>query len=296
MAEQQHSLLLGAHMSIAGGFEQAIIRGESINCSTIQIFTKSNRQWNAKEITQEQIDLFKQTRKNFSMGPIIAHGTYLINIGSADADIRKKSMAALALELKRCDALGIDSYVLHPGSCGESTEKDCLNRINDALNDILDKTQSSTKLLLENMAGQGSVICYSFEQLAYIFDQSSHKKRIGFCLDTCHAFAAGYDFRTPATYEKMWQEFDSTLGIKHLHAIHVNDSKKELGSRVDRHEDIGKGQLGLEPFRLLFNDERLFDIPKILETPKDELEDYARNMQVIYGLISSKTKKILGME
>jgi deoxyribonuclease-4 len=297
MAEQQHSLLLGAHMSIAGGFEQAIIRGESIDCTTIQIFTKSNRQWQAKEITQEQVDLFKSTRKKSTIfGPIFAHATYLINIGSSEPTLNNNSAHALAIELDRCHMLGIDYLVLHPGSATNSTEAECLQRISDTLNEVLGQYKGSTMLLLENMAGQGSVACSRFEQLATVFKNIEHKTKVGFCFDTCHAFAAGYDLRTPDAYKKTWDEFDALLGLKHLKAIHINDSKKALGSRVDRHEDIGKGLMGLEAFRLLFNDPKLFDVPKLLETPPGELPDYARNMQVIYELISEKTKKTLNMK
>ena len=296
MAKNQRSLLLGAHMSVEGGFEKAIQRGESINCNTIQIFTKSNRQWNAKPISDEQAKLFKQAHQESLIGPIVAHGTYLINIGSADQELSHKSAQAVIMELERCDQLGIHYFVLHPGSSVNATEAQCLQRISDNLNDILSKTKSKTILLLENMAGQGSVVCHKFEQLKTIHDQLEFKNRVGYCFDTCHAFAAGYDFRTTATYERMWKEFDDILGISNLKAIHINDSKKELGSRVDRHEEIGKGQLGLEAFSLLFNDERFYDIPKILETPKDDLSDYAHNMEVIKGLISSHTKKQLGME
>jgi deoxyribonuclease-4 len=295
MAKNQRSLLLGAHMSIEGGFDQAIKRGESINCNTIQIFTKSNRQWQAKPITPEQAKSFKQAHQESSIGPIVAHGTYLINIGSSDKELSKKSMLAVIEELERCNELGIHYFVLHPGSSVNSTESECLQRISENLNLILSKTTSKTVLLLENMAGQGSVVCYKFEQLKTVYDQIEFKNRVGYCFDTCHAFAAGYDFRTLATYEKMWQEFDQILGIDNLKAIHINDSKKELGSRVDRHEEIGKGQLGLETFSLLFNDERFYDIPKILETPNDDLIDYAHNMTILKGLISTKTKKLLGI-
>ncbi len=296
MARNQRSLLLGAHVSVEGGFDQAIKRGESIHCTTIQIFTKSNRQWNAKPISNEQAQLFKQAHQESIIGPIVAHGTYLINIGSADKELSNKSVQAVAMELERCNELGIDYFVLHPGSSVNSTEKECLQRISDNLNDIMSKTKSNTILLLENMAGQGSVVGYKFEQLKAIHEQSEFKNRIGYCFDTCHAFAAGYDFRAPHAYEKMWKEFDDILGLKNLKAIHLNDSKKELGSRVDRHEEIGKGQLGLEPFSLLINDERFYDIPKILETPSDDLTDYAANMAIIKGLMTPQTKKQLNLE
>lgn len=292
----QHRLLLGAHMSIAGGFEQAIIRGESIECTTIQLFTKSNRQWNAKQITDEQTELFKQTLKKSSIAPVITHASYLINIGSSDLTTQKKSVAALAEELTRCHMLGIPYLVLHPGSSTGASEKEGLQWISDNLNEALAQTPGSTMILLENMAGQGSSACYKFEHLAFLYKESEHKKRIGICFDTCHAFAAGYDFRTEATYKQLWHDFDEIIGLQHLKAMHINDSKKELGSRVDRHEEIGKGHIGLKAFELLFNDEQFFDVPKILETPKDTLPDYAHNMLVIKNLISDKNKKKLGIE
>ncbi len=296
MTQKQH-LLLGAHTSIADGLEQAIIRGASINCSTIQIFTKSNRQWAARELTQEQITLFKETRKSHEINPILVHATYLINVAATDKEIHHKSQKALEQEVERCELLGIDWLVLHPGSRGQSSEQEAVERIAESLNKVLENTHKA-HILLELMAGQGSSIGNSFEQLAAIYEKVDHenKKRIGYCLDTCHAFAAGYDFRTEDTYAAMWQKFDHILGLNKLHAIHLNDSKKDLGSRIDRHESIGKGKLGLKPFELLFNDERFFDVPKILETPEGTLEDYAKDMKTIMDLLSEKTKKKLGIE
>lgn len=296
MIQKKHRLLLGAHMSIADGFEYSIERGTSIHCATIQIFTKSNRQWQAKQITQEQIDAFKKAARNSNISPIVVHASYLINMGSADATLHKKSVAAFKEELLRCESLEIPYFIFHPGSHVGFTEKDCLNKITDSLNEILAQVPDKTTVLLENMAGQGSTVCYRFEQIAYILEKSSFKKRIGVCFDTCHAFTAGYDFRTPQTYEYMWKEFDEIIGLEYLKVIHLNDSKKDLGSRVDRHEDIGKGKLGLETFRLIMNDERLFDIPKILETPDSTLDAYAKNMDILKKLISSKNKEILNIE
>jgi len=296
MAEKKQQLLLGAHMSIAGGFHLALERGESIGCTAIQIFTKSNRQWAARKLTNQDLNTFEAARKQSPIKSIIAHATYLINIGSPNKDTCKKSMKALALELQRCDQLGILYLVLHPGSHLGTGEEECLQRIADNLNDVFDKTPGKTTILLETMAGQGSSVCYTFEHIAEILSQSAFKKRLGVCFDTCHAFVAGYDFRTKKTYEDMWKEFDKIIGLKKLKAIHINDSKKELGSHVDRHEDIGKGTLGLEPFKFLFNDERFFDIPKILETPKDDLKNDLKNIETIKKLISPRTKRTLSIE
>lgn len=295
MKKKKHCLLLGAHMSIKGGLDQAIIRGESINCTTIQIFTKSNRQWYAKKLTNDAIELFKATEKQSPINPVVAHASYLLNLGSSDRTLMKKSVISAQEELERCERLGIPYLVIHCGSHTRSNEQICLQQIADNLNKILDTISGKTMILIENMAGQGSTIPYTFEQIAELHKQSLFKKRLGVCFDTCHAFAAGYDFRTPQTYKQMWNNFDKIIGLKHLKVIHINDSKGTLGSRIDRHADIGKGQLGREAFRLLFNDKRFFDIPKILETPKKELSDDAKNMKILKGLISKENRKILGI-
>ncbi|HRN78363.1 MAG TPA: deoxyribonuclease IV [Candidatus Dependentiae bacterium] len=291
-----HRLLLGAHMSIAGGLVQALERGHSIGCTTIQLFTKSNRQWGAKPLNSVETQEFKEAAKIFNIAPVIAHATYLINLGSPDITIQKKSIDAVIMELDRCAELDIPYFVLHPGSCLQTNENDCLQRIAQNLDIALSQTTSKTLVLLETMAGQGSVMCYSFEHIAHILHQSQYKQRLGVCFDTCHVFAAGYDFRTIQTYNAMWENFDKIIGLRQLKVIHVNESKKTLGSRVDRHAHIGEGNIGLEAFRLLFNDPRFFDIPKILETPKDSLEDDMRNINAIKQLISPKTKKLLYIE
>ncbi len=296
MIEKKSRLLLGAHMSIAGGFEKAIERGASIGCTTIQIFTKSNRQWHAKPITQEEAALFRAATKESVIDPIVAHATYLINIGATNQAIEKKSISAAIEELERCAMLGIPYLVLHPGSHTNTDEQECLKRIAANLDKILNAVPGDTKILLEIMAGQGSTVCYSFEQLAFIRNHAHHKNRIGVCFDTCHAFAAGYEFSTPESYKAMWDEFDATIGLEHLEVIHVNDSKKERGSHVDRHEDIGKGAIGLLAFELLFNDPQFFDTPKILETPKDDLSDDLRNMRTIKNLLSKATERSLNVD
>lgn len=290
---KKNRLLLGAHMSIAGRLENAIQQGESIGCTTIQLFTKSNRQWHSKPISQEEAYAFRAAVKKSNIDPIVAHASYLINIGSPTKEIEQKSINAVIDELQRCDQLGIPYLVLHPGSHTDTDEQECLKRIARNLDVILEKAQSKTKILLETMAGQGSTVCYAFEQIGAIRHLSHHKARIGVCFDTCHAFAAGYDFTTPAGYNAIWDEFDKSIGLNHLYVIHVNDSLKDLDSRVDRHADIGKGKIGADAFRLLFNDPRFFDIPKILETPKEDLADDQRNMQTIMNLLNKRTKEIL---
>jgi deoxyribonuclease-4 len=295
MSLKKHTLLYGAHMSIAGGFEKAIERGESINCTAIQIFTKSNRQWDAKPLTQEAIDAFIESKKNSSIKSIIAHATYLINVGAFSYEIEKKSVHALEAELIRCEQLQIPYLVLHPGSATESSREDCIKKIAKNINAIFAKETSSTTILLELMAGQGTTIGSTVAELRQIYDLVDNKRRIGFCVDTCHAFVAGYNIATPEGYENLWKEFDKELGLHKVKAIHINDSKKECGSHVDRHEDIGKGKIGLEGFRLLMNDERFFDVPKVLETPKNEdLVEDARNMKILKSLLNKTTQRLLG--
>lgn len=292
---EKHSLLFGAHMSIAGHLSNAITRGESIACTAIQIFTKSNRQWHAKPLGQEEVDAFKKTWKDSSIKSVIVHASYLLNIGSADRHLEEKSLDALQIEFSRCAQLDIPYLVIHPGSHTNTDENSCLERIGKNIDIVLEKIPHGN-ILLEIMAGQGSQVGYTFEQLAQIMKHSKHKRRLGICFDTCHAFAAGYDFTTEKTYHAMWEHFDTVIGINKLKAIHTNDSHKELGSKVDRHADIGKGKMGLKTFELLFNDPHLFDVPKILETPRSELSDYRRNMDILEGLLSKKTRSKLGLD
>ena len=280
-------------MSIAGGFDKAVEAGELIGCTAIQIFTRSNRQWGAKKITKDQVETFRKALRGSCVRSVVIHLPYLINIGSPNPKTRHASLAVLKQELKRADALGLKYLVLHPGShLGEGEEK-CLDRIVKGINSVLDGDDGKAMILLENMAGQGTNVGYKFEHLGYIIKNVKQPSRVGVCFDTCHAFAAGYDFRKEDGYEAMWKSFAKHVGLRKLKAIHVNDSKRECGSRVDRHEDIGKGKLGLSAFLLLFNDKRFFAIPKILETPKATLETYAHNMKVIKRLLTPNTKKML---
>ncbi len=281
-------------MSIAGEISRAIERGESIGCTAIQIFTKSNRQWHAKPIEEKDAQEFKQAWKSSSIKSIIAHASYLLNIGSPNPDAEKKSLEALKIEFQRCAQLTIPYLVLHPGSYTSSDEESCIERIGHNLDVLFEHVPHGT-ILLETMAGQGSQVGYTFEQLAQIIKASKHKKRIGICFDTCHAFAAGYDFRTEHSYNLMWEQFDKIIGINKLKSMHLNDSHKDLGSHVDRHANIGQGKIGLKAFELLFNDPQLFDVPKILETPQTELADYRKNMDILEGLIHKKTRDTLGM-
>jgi len=294
--KHKKSLLLGAHMSVAGGYEQAIIRGQSIGCTAIQIFTKSNRQWYAKLIPEKEATLFKETFEHSTIKSIIAHASYLVNLASSQKATEEKAIQALIDELDRCELLGIKALVLHPGSCGTLSKEEGMQQISTNLDKVLEKTTSSTMILLENMAGQGSALGSTFEELHHIRAKTHHKKRIGFCFDTCHAFAAGYDFTSEKSYQDMWKKFDALIGLEHLKALHINDSKQKQGAHLDRHEDIGKGQLGIQTFELIMNDPLLMDIPKILETPKEDLQDDYRNLQTLMQVLDEKTRKELGVE
>ncbi|MBI3318901.1 MAG: deoxyribonuclease IV [Candidatus Omnitrophica bacterium] len=278
---------LGAHMSIAGGFERSIERGLKVGCDTVQIFSKSNNQWAARPIQADEAARFRQAAKESGITPVFAHDSYLINVGSPKPDLLEQSREALRVEVERATTLGLAFVVMHPDSHTGSGEEPALKRIAESVAWVLEKTKgSSVKILYENAAGQGSNVGHRFEHLAGLLKWTGHPDRLGICLDTCHLFSAGYDLRTKAAYEATFQEFDRIVGLKKIQAIHLNDSVKDLGSRVDRHEQIGIGKIGLEGFRCLMNDARLSRVPMVLETPKDEecTED-VMNLKVLRGLI-----------
>lgn len=285
MNEIKDITLLGAHMSTEGGLYRAIERGASIACTTIQIFTSSNRQWYKKPLTQEEIIFFKKTKKNTNISSIVAHCSYLINLASDKKAIREKSILSLAEEIKRCALLEIPFLVLHPGSKLTNTLEQACTNIASGIDQAYEQANTtSPTILLETMAGQGSSVGSSFSELKKIMQQVKNKK-IGVCFDTCHAFAAGYKFDTQVLYEDMWQKFEAEIGIKYLQAFHINDSKKECGSKVDRHEMIGKGLINIDAFKLIMSDKRFINIPKILETPKTSLDDDLKNINLLKKLI-----------
>jgi deoxyribonuclease-4 len=284
-------ILLGAHMSISGGIFNSLLEGEKVGCNTIQIFTKSSNQWQAKPLNREEIEKFYREQQRTKIKPVVAHNSYLINLGSPQTDLLKKSKDSMLIELERCEKLSIPYLIIHPGSHLGDGETKGIKRIVDSINWLFDKTvRYKVKILLETTAGQGTNIGYRFEQLAEIMESVKDKKRVGICYDTCHTFAAGYDIRDKESYEKTWKEFDEILGIKNLLVIHMNDSKKTLGSKVDRHEHIGRGEVGLAGFRLFMNDKRWENIPKILETPKkeDKLKLDKMNLATLRRLIVKK--------
>lgn len=293
LMKNKHVFLIGAHMSIAGGIKNALLAGESIGCTCIQFFTHNNRQWAFPALTDEEIAQFKTIRKESSIQSLMVHASYLLNIGSPNPDLRTKSTKTLIKELNRCALLDVPYLIIHPGAAGDASQKDCLLHIIDQLNLALDHDNGSTMILIENTAGQGSSVGSSFEQITFIINGISNKKRIGVCFDTCHAFAAGYDLRTQESYTRLWELFEQFIGIQYLKAIHLNDSKKDLNSHVDRHEHIGQGKMGLEPFALICNDERFFDIPKVIETPKDHsLQQDLNNILILKGLLSPSNKNL----
>jgi len=272
-------------MSIAGGIENAYYRGQSIGCTALQIFTHSNRQWAMKPLSQDTIENAHEAQKETQITHAMVHASYLINLASTTAETREKSLHTIQMELQNCSELGIDLLVLHPGT--NPDQQQGIDLIIQGLNQILAEDTGKTIVLLETMAGQGSQIGSTFEQLAQIKKGIKKKKRVGYCVDTCHIWAAGYDFSTPEGYKRVWKEFDAILGLDELKAIHINDSKKDCDSRVDRHADIGQGTIGLEAFRLLMNDPRLSTIPKILETPGREPEPYENVVVEIIKLLKS---------
>ena len=271
--DQGSSCLLGAHFSIAKGLHQALFTGKDYGCTAVQIFTKNSSTWKEKILSNENIRLFDEARKKTGIIHIASHTSYLINPASPENKKYAMSCEALRHELIRCAALKIPLVVLHPGSHMKSGVQAGIERIASAINRVFDKLpQNPTRLLLETTSGQGSILGHTFEQIAAIMGKVEDRERLGVCLDTCHIFAAGYDLRTKAAYQKTFDIFDTVIGLEHLYRIHLNDSMREMGSRVDRHEHIGQGFIGETAFRLLMNDSRLHNIPKVLETPKGKGE------------------------
>jgi deoxyribonuclease IV len=260
---------LGAHLSIAGGLPRAVDRAVASKCEALQIFTKSVGQWRARELPRDEIALFRRRIEETGIHPVVAHNSYLINLAAASPALRAQSIAALGDELDRAESLGLDGLVMHPGSYTSGTEEEGLRLIGDALASLLaERPDAKTMVLLEHTAGQGTNLGHRFEHLAVILERVGGSPRVGVCLDTCHLLAAGYDLCTEEGYEDTFRQFARSVGLDRLRAFHLNDSKKPCGSRVDRHEHIGKGFLGLEPFRRLLNDARFSGLPMLLETPK----------------------------
>ncbi len=272
---------VGAHVSAAGGVENVPERAHEIGATGFALFTKNQRQWEANPLTDESIDLFKKRclEYEFSMDAIMPHDSYLINLGHPEKDKLKKSRDAFLDELQRCEQLGIRLLNFHPGShLTKISEKECLKIIAESINEALSKT-SFVKAVIENTAGQGSNMGYRFDHLAEMIDQVDQKERVGVCIDTAHAFAAGYDLSTEDGFEETFQQFEQIVGFDKLFAMHMNDSKKELGSKVDRHESLGDGLIGITPFKCIMEDRRFDDIPLILETPN--MDRWAKEIELL---------------
>lgn len=277
---------LGAHESISGGLHKAFERGQSVGCEALQIFVKSNRAWAARPLTGEEVALFQKEATETGIHPVVAHTSYLLNLGTPDDGLWTKSRDTLIIELERCERLRVPTLVLHPGSHIESGEEAGLARIAQALGGVHAATPGfRTQILLETTAGQGTNLGYRFEQLAWLLEHTPQGERLGVCLDTCHVFAAGYELRTPEGYAATMKEFDDVIGLERLQAVHLNDSQYDLGSRRDRHEHIGQGFLGFDVFRHVLNDPRLAGLPGLLETDKSpDLHEDAWNLAVLRAL------------
>ena len=261
----------GAHLSVAGGLPRAVERAVVHRCDALQIFSKNANQWRGRPLPKDEIREFRRRIDAAGITPVISHASYLINLATTNAALRAQSMESLGDELDRAEALGLLGVVLHPGAYTTGTEADGLTRIAKCLSELLRaRRRRKTMVLLEHTAGQGTMLGATFEQLAAIVEQMNGHVRVGVCIDTCHLIASGYDIVSPAGYARTFEDFGRIVGFDRLKAFHLNDSKRPLGSRVDRHEHIGQGHLGLEPFRRIVNDARFGGLPMLLETPKGE--------------------------
>ena len=275
---------VGAHVSAGGGVENAPLTAKAIGAKAFALFTKNQRQWKAKPFTNDNIEKFKENCKECGYLPehVLPHDSYLINLGHPEKEGLEKSRNAFLDEMQRCEQLGLTMLNFHPGSHLKKIEEDaCLKRIAESINISLDKTKG-VSAIIENTAGQGTNMGFRFEHLATIIDNVDDKDRVGVCLDTCHTFTAGYDLRTKKAFKTTMDEFEKIVGFKYLSAMHLNDSKPDLGARVDRHQSIGKGKLGVDPFRFIMNDKRFDEIPMVLETIDDTI--WAEEIELLYSL------------
>lgn len=280
--------ILGAHQSIEGGFYRAVERAHQAGCDCVQLFTKNTNQWAARDITADDVRRFRESLDKTGITHPIVHDSYLINLASPDPALWQRSVEAFAAELRRADALGIPYVVTHPGAYTTGSEQGGLQNVIRALDEVhRQSVDVQAQCLLETTAGQGTTLGWRFEQIGHILAGVKQPDRLGVCFDTCHVFAAGYAFGTPKAYKATMAEFDRCIGLDRIKAFHLNDSRRELGSRIDRHEHIGQGHLGIEPFRLLLADRRFDTVPMYLETPKgqDNGVDYdVTNLRLLRGL------------
>lgn len=264
---------IGAHVSASGGVENAPINAKSIGATAFGLFTRNQRQWNPKPLDSENIKAFRDQCEKLEYAPhqILPHDSYLINLGHPEKEGLEKSRNAFYDEMERCELLGLDRLNFHPGShLKKTSEEECLKTIAESINLALDRTHGVTAVI-ENTAGQGTNLGHSFEQLRFIIDHVDDKNRVGVCIDTCHAYSAGYDLKTAEGFRNSFESFEKTVGFNYLKGMHLNDSKKELGSRVDRHDSLGKGTLGMDLFERIMKDDRFDGIPLILETPDNSI-------------------------
>jgi len=269
MPQKRTAPRFGAHLSAAGGLQNAIQQASHLGCECLQVFVKNQRQWAGKPLTSEQIRSYKNAARRATVRPVVAHASYLLNLASPDRTVRDRSIHALADEADRCDRLGIQALIFHPGAHMHDAPAQGIRRVANALNRVRKAREDHRcRILLECTAGQGTALGRTFQQLADIIHRTNHAEQLGVCLDTCHLFAAGYDFRTKDGYDAMMEELDSAIGVTSVECIHVNDSKRESGSRVDRHEHIGRGKIGSRGFAHFVNDVQWSGLPFILETPK----------------------------
>jgi deoxyribonuclease IV len=276
---------IGAHVSASGGVQNAPVNANAIGARAFALFTKNQKQWFSDPLSKASIKMFRENCEKYDYQPfqILPHDSYLINLGHPEEEPLMKSRTSFLDEMQRCEQLGLDRLNFHPGSHLNAIGiEECLKRIAESLNIVLDKTKGVTAVI-ENVAGQGTNIGHTFEQLKVIIDNVEDKSRVGVCIDTCHAFTSGYDVRTPEGFKKTFEKFDEIIGFEYLKGMHLNDSKKEFGTRVDRHENIGIGFLGVETFKLLVNDSRFDNIPLILETPEESL--WEEEIRKLYSLI-----------
>ncbi len=280
-------LLIGTHVSARGGLHRAYERGERIGCTTIQVFTKNSNQWGGRPIADEDIQKYKTARGKATIAPVVAHAAYLINLSAVNPVVLRRSRNALEDELRRCETFALAGLIVHPGAHMGKGEQEGIRRVAESINAVHEKAAGlRTLTILETTAGQGSSLGCRFEQLRAIIDRIEQKERMAVCIDTCHLFAAGYPIHTDAGWESTMREFDDTIGFSRLAVVHVNDSRRELGSRIDRHEHIGHGLIGKDGFRMLMNDPRFASLPKILETEKSEdMHEDVENMAVLRSLV-----------
>jgi len=289
---------VGAHVSASGGVQNAVENAVTIGAKAFALFTKNQKRWDAKPFDAKTLDLWFSALEKSGIAPkhILPHDSYLINLGHPEEEKLQKSRTAFIDELERCEILGLDRLNFHPGSHlvklsakekkdeqrVREVEEECLSVIAESINIALDRT-NNVKAVIENTAGQGTNLGYKFEHLAYIIDKVEDKSRVGVCIDTCHMFTAGYDIRTREAYDKTWKDFDTIVGREYLMGMHLNDSKPALGSRVDRHHSLGEGEIGLDAFRCIMNDERMDDIPMVLETIDESI--WSQEIELLYSFV-----------